>query len=135
MKRVNKIMLIDDNKLDNLYNKRVIMKNEVAGDIIVKDSAQDALNYLVTNTDNAEELPNLIFLDINMPEMDGWGFIEEYKKMNKNLSKNIVIVMLSSSVNPDDKSRAMTYDVLCDYKSKPLTTEMLLEVVNDCLPS
>ena len=126
MIQLNCIMLIDDNKVDNFFHERVIRKNNAAKIVVVKESGQDALDYLQSGTDT---LPNVIFLDINMPGMNGWEFIELYKGLDPELQKSMIVVMLSTSENPDDKALAESHGILMGYKTKPLSTEMLEEVL------
>lgn len=122
-KKVHCIMLVDDNIDDNFFHKRVILKNGAADIVVTKESGEEALEYLKTNQ------PDLIFLDINMPRMNGWEFIEEYKKLDEELRNKMVIVMLTTSANPDHKGLAILEDVLADYRTKPLTKEMLDEIL------
>lgn len=129
-KKVQCIMLIDDNMDDNFFHKRVILKNEAAEIVVIKESAEEALEYLKTHhADDPKVHPNLIFLDINMPRMNGWEFVEEYKKLDKEIQSSMVIVMLTTSDNPDDKALARMEGVLADFRTKPLTKEMLDEVL------
>lgn len=121
---INCIMLIDDNKIDNFFHERVIRKNAAANYIIAKESAEDALLHL---QDPSLMQPDVIFLDINMPGMNGWEFIEQYKKMDNEM-KSMIVVMLTTSENPDDLAIARSYGVLADFKSKPLTSDMLQEI-------
>lgn len=127
--RVNCIMLVDDNKSDNFFHERVIRKCNAANTIVTKESGQEALDYLKGRTDLKNGNPDLIFLDINMPGMNGWEFLEEYKKLDKNLKNTMVVVMLTTSDNSDDKIQAKTTGVLSDFKTKPLTKEMLEDVL------
>ncbi|MXN92911.1 response regulator [Flavobacterium sp. Sd200] len=124
---INCIMLIDDNKIDNFFHERVIRKNNAAKIVIAKESGFEALEYLKRGT--AEVQPNVIFLDINMPGMNGWEFIEHYKQLEESLQNSMIVVMLSTSDNPDDKALAKTHNILSDFKTKPLTKEMLDEVL------
>lgn len=122
-------MLIDDNNDDNFFHKRVILKSEAADVVLIKESAEEALEYLKTNQHNDPKThPNLIFLDINMPRMNGWEFIEEYKKLDKEFQRKIAIIILSTSDNPDDKV-AKIKDIVVDFRTKPLTKEMLDEIL------
>ena len=126
--QVNCIMLIDDNKIDNFFHERVIKKNNAAKTIIAKESGQEALEYLMSGDEQIQ--PDVIFLDINMPGMNGWEFLEHYKELDKKHQTAMVVVMLSTSENPDDQARASTHGILSDYKSKPLTKEMLEDILS-----
>jgi CheY-like chemotaxis protein len=128
MKQLNCIMLIDDNKIDNFFHERVIRKNNAAKEIIAMESGQAAIDHIKAG--NAVLQPELIFLDINMPGMDGWEFIEHYKQLDNNLQKAMIVVMLTTSDNPDDIARARIKGILSDFKSKPLTKEMLESVID-----
>ncbi len=120
----NHILLIDDNEIDNYINNHIVKENGIAEKISVKNSALDALSYL-KSIENEEVFPDLIFLDISMPKMDGFGFLEEFIKFPKAKEKKCFVVMLTSSNNPEDRTKAMNYDVVIDYFVKPLEDHML----------
>src|ERR1700759_91114 len=126
-KKVNCIMLVDDNPDDNFFHERVIRKNGSANIIVAKQTGPDALNYLKNRAEHPDKHPDLIFLDINMPGMNGWEFLTEYNKLDKELQSHAIVVMLTTSDNPDDKARAKDFGILFDFKTKPLTREMLQE--------
>jgi CheY-like chemotaxis protein len=121
-------MLIDDNEDDNFFHERVIRKSSYADIILVKQSALDALNYLKKDLLESE-YPDLIFLDINMPAMNGWEFLEEFNQLTKVSQRNPIIIMLTTSDNPDDKENANTYKIVSDFKTKPLTKDMLDSII------
>jgi CheY-like chemotaxis protein len=121
-------MLIDDNPDDNFYHERVIRKSDAAEMVISEESGMAALEYLRERKHNGREHPELIFLDINMPGMNGWEFLEEYRKLDKELQSSVIVIMLSTSENPDDRTRAL--NVVPDFKTKPLTPKMLEEIIN-----
>ncbi len=123
-------MLVDDNPDDNFFHERVIRKHAAADTIVVKQSAIEALEHLKAKEDNGTNHPDLIFLDINMPAMNGWEFLEEYKKLSKEQQGRAVIIMLTTSDNPDDKMRAKMTGIACDYHTKPLTQSMLDQVID-----
>jgi len=133
--RVNCIMLIDDDPDDNFYHKRVIKKCDAADTVITKQTGMDALEYLKSKNNSNHIHPDLIFLDINMPGMNGWEFLEEYNKMDEQFQSRAIVVMLSTSDNPDDKMKAKLYNGISDFKSKPLTKEMLEEILNNLHPA
>lgn len=127
MIQLNCIMLIDDNKIDNFFHERVIKKADAAKTIISVESGEEALDYL--KKVNGNPRPDLIFLDINMPGMNGWEFLEHYRQLDKSLQSGMVVVMLSTSQNPDDHEMAKTHGILSDFKTKPLTKEMLADIL------
>jgi CheY-like chemotaxis protein len=128
IKKLKCIMLIDDNPDDNFYHERVIKRSNAADIVISKESGMAALEYLQTKNEHAHAHPDLIFLDINMPGMNGWEFLKAYEKLDEDLQSQAIVVMLTTSENPDDKMKAMT--VVPDFKTKPLTAEMLEEIIN-----
>lgn len=118
---IKTVMLIDDNKIDNFFHERAIKKHNDAIKVIVYLSAEEALTAIKEN--QSDEVPEVIFLDINMPGMNGWEFLDEYFKLDEKQRKSIVITMLSTSENPDDMKSAQELGV--SFSSKPLTTEIL----------
>lgn len=123
-------MLVDDNPHDNFFHERVIRKSDAADVIIVKENAEDALAYLKSKAIHENAHPNIIFLDINMPGMNGWEFIHEYKKLDKELQSKMVVIMLTTSDNLDAKALAKTQDVIADFKTKPITKKMLVDILD-----
>ena len=75
--------------------------------------------------------PDLIFLDINMPGMNGWEFLEEYNRLNKKLHGQVIIIMLTTSDNPDDAERSKTWNFISDYITKPLTHEIMNNIIKN----
>jgi len=129
--KVKNVLLIDDNDIDNYVNNHIIRKSKIADKITVKKSAVEALEYLNTIKIDFEMFPDLIFLDISMPIMDGFGFLDEIIKFPQTVDKKYTVVMLSSSDNPNDIKRAMNFDVVIDYFTKPLKIEMIEKLVEN----
>jgi CheY-like chemotaxis protein len=123
--KINCIMLIDDSADDNFIHERVIRKSGLVKNIITKYSALEALQYLEQKHDHPEEKPDLIFLDVNMPGMNGWEFLVEYAELDKELQSKAIICMLTTSENPDDKERLNYFNLISEFMTKPLTAEML----------
>ena len=124
--KLNCVLLIDDNEDDNEFHQIVINRMGITDNIQVAENGIEALKFLQTN----EILPELIFLDINMPKMNGWEFLEEYKKLNLN-KKQVIILMLTTSVNPADMEKAKKIEEISGFKVKPLTTAMLTEIIEE----
>ena len=123
-------MLIDDNEDDNFFHHLIIKEAQVAETIKIVESGFEALDFLKSHIPN----PELIFLDINMPKMNGWEFLEEYEKIDAKYRAEAVIVMLTTSLNPTDKEKAHSQKIINDFESKPLTEEMLFKILNKYFP-
>lgn len=116
------IMLVDDDEDDNFFHEREITQNKFANTVIIKNSGKKALEYLKTKTD---PLTDLIFLDINMPVMSGWEFLNEYERLDKEMQSKAIIIMLSTSQNPTDIAKSKTWNFVSDYVTKPLTKAIM----------
>jgi CheY-like chemotaxis protein len=130
-------MLVDDNEHDNFFHEREIKKNNLDTVVVAKKSGSEALEYLKSKKNDENLQPDLIFLDINMPGMNGWEFLHEYNQMDKDLQirvqelqNRVIIVMLTNSENPDDEQRAKTWRFVSDYITKPLTKEKMDDIIN-----
>ncbi len=126
-------MLIDDNIHDNFFHERVIRKADAAAVTIVRRKASDAIEDLIKMSSSDPQYPELIFLDINMPGMNGWEFLDQFKSLEKDKQRP-VIVMLTTSSNPDDRRKAEATGVVVDFRSKPLTRDVLEALIDKFLP-
>lgn len=129
-KKIELILLVDDDQHDNFFHKKVIEKAGVSLDVQVVKNGLEAITFLESAADKGFPTPELIFLDINMPRMNGWEFIEAYEQLEKEQQAKIVIVMLTTSLNPEEKEKAETSPTVNDFRSKPLTVEMLHEIMD-----
>ena len=117
-------LLIDDNPIDLLVNEKVVLSIKPDANITKANSAQQALEFL---QQPEGEAPDIILLDIKMPFMDGFEFIQELKVLNLQSLKNCRIFLVSSSLDPDDQSRAENNPLVYDFLEKPLRTNDLKE--------
>lgn len=125
------IMLIDDDEDDNYIHQMVIEEMNITEHVEVAFDGLEALDYFKKAKQTP---PDLVFLDINMPKMNGWEFLEEHNKLNEDQKANVIVIMLTTSTNPEDKKRAGQYADATAFKSKPLTKEMLTEVLERYFP-
>jgi len=123
------VMLIDDNEIDNLINQKMIEAASITEHIFTHTGARSAIEFL-RNIEKIskiaqEVLPDVIFLDIDMPLMDGFQFLDEFEKLNEDTKKKCKIVMLTSSINPQDVNKSKKYSYVKKYINKPLSQENL----------
>ncbi len=126
-KKLNCILLVDDDPDDNFFHQRIIKKMDITEAIEVARNGIEAIEYL---SKERQVIPELIFLDINMPKMNGWEFLEEYKKLDPKCKARITIVMLTTSANPDDIKRTNEMGDVTGIKTKPLSVDMLNEILS-----
>jgi CheY-like chemotaxis protein len=130
-KKYRAVMLIDDNEIDNLINQKMIESASITEYIYIHTGAKSAIEFLrnMEKLDLADKvLPDIIFLDIDMPLMDGFQFLDEFEKLSQSTKKKSRIVMLTSSINPQDFNRSKKYVNVKLYLNKPLTHESILDL-------
>jgi response regulator of citrate/malate metabolism len=123
---IGNVMLIDDSKIDNFINSKVLELSEKADMIQVYDSPVLALEYL----NKTDIFPNIIFVDIYMPEMSGFDFLDEFCKLPTNTKKEIRVMLLSSAYDNLEIEKLRKYSWLSGYVVKPLTYETLNSLVD-----
>lgn len=123
--KYNKIMIIDDNYVDNYIASALIKNNNLTKDLLEFDNGVKAIEYLEKNKDNHQELPDLILLDIYMPLMDGFEFLNLFEKIDSTLTKNCKICIVSSSIDDNDIFKAKLDKKIYNFISKPLTVDLL----------
>lgn len=130
-KKYRTVMLIDDNEIDNLINQKMIEAASIADNIYTHTGAKSAIEFLknMEKLGVAEEvLPDVIFLDIDMPLMDGFQFLDEFEKLTTVAKKKCRIVMLTSSINPQDFNRSKKYENVKLYLNKPLSHDSIVKL-------
>lgn len=127
--KIANLWIIDDDPMASFYIKRLAELGELADIITIYDRARGAVNYLLQHKENPEHLPDVILLDIYMPELDGWGFLQEYAKIKDELAKQIDICIISSSGHLKDINKAKSIPEVKAYILKPVTKEKLKEMV------
>lgn len=127
-KPIDLVMLVDDNDTDNFISKRIIEITEFANRVEVKNSGKSALDYLAENESRPENLPNIIFLDINMPVVDGFVFLYEFEKFRELVRTKCKVIILSSSDNKRDIDKIVNNNYVIKFITKPLTETSLEEI-------
>jgi CheY-like chemotaxis protein len=116
------VMIIDDNKIDAILNKKIIEKSLFSDNILVENSPILALNYLTSG----KELPSIIFVDMMMPEMNGFQFLEAFDKLNEDIQKSTKIIFMSSSVLSNEQMNVVNASKnIIKFTIKPLSTSAL----------
>jgi CheY-like chemotaxis protein len=131
MNMLKTVLLIDDDQIHNFVCENIITSEGFAEEVISFEWAEEALKFLQERAESSpQNFPEIIFLDINMPGMDGWLFLEEYKKLPENLISKSCLFMLSSAVDRKDIINAKNHIEVKDFFSKPLSTETL-DLINE----
>jgi CheY-like chemotaxis protein len=129
MKQLNCILLIDDDEPTNFLNQLTLEQAGCARHIRVAPGGQAALDYLRNGAEDCPR-PDLIFLDINMPAMDGWEFLVQYRSLSPEKKAHTVLIMLTTSLNPDDEQRTLAIPEVSGFEHKPLNQVRLELLLN-----
>lgn len=127
-KPIDLVLLVDDNDTDNFISKRIIEITEFARRVEVKNSGKSALDYLAEHENTPENLPSIIFLDINMPVVDGFVFLYEFEKFRELVRTKCKVIILSSSDNKRDIDKIVNNNYVIKFITKPLTEHSLDEI-------
>ena len=127
--KFQRVMLIDDNTIDQYVTSRVMTKNNFAEIIQQYTSASKALEFLKDNQNNLEVLPQVIFVDIYMPQMSGFEFMKEYDKLTTDFKENCKVYIISSSIDENDIKRADDDVNVVAFHVKTITKELLSSIM------
>lgn len=123
------IALVDDDKIFQLTSARMIESLDLSRKILQFGNGEEALQYLKNFASDSDNLPDFIFLDINMPYVDGWMFLADYATIKYSLRKDIQIFMISSSIDQRDILRAQKNSDVREYIQKPVSPEKFRDLV------
>ncbi len=127
------ICLIDDDRIYQFTAKRIIELVSPLQKVLIFSNGKEAIDFFNQRKLNSEQLPDVIFLDINMPIMNGWEFLEAYSNVKPEVKKNITIYMVSSSVDEKDKIRSKKFMDVKDFIVKPLNLQLMKNILLDHL--
>lgn len=130
MRVIKKVYLIDDDEINNFICANILKKISFSHDVVAFESGTEALEALKTTLllGECDQIPDVIFLDINMPIMNGWDFLEEYKLLKNQINKTVSLFMLSSSIYQADVEKSKQYGEVVDFVTKPLNADILNEI-------
>jgi CheY-like chemotaxis protein len=123
------VMVIDDNQIDLYIAEKVMETTRFAEKVTCVSSAKEALAYLKPLCDLPDELPQLIFLDINMPEMTGFDFLKEYQHLPESIRKKCIIMMLTTSLDENDRKQAEENQFVKRFLNKPLDRDKIAQLI------
>ena len=126
MKKINSMYVIDDDRIYHFLLKNLFKQNGITINATFFNNGQEAMEAIKLTKNSEEDMPDLILLDVNMPIMNGWQFLEEYNKIKDSLIKTSTVYMISSSNDEVDINKAKSYgDIVKDYFLKPICKEDL----------
>jgi len=129
MTRIDKVCVIDDDDIYQYLLRKELKSTKIVDQILVFPDGAKAIQYMVEMKDQPEELPDVVLLDVNMPVMNGWQFLDEFRLLKPSLHKKIAVLMVSSSIDPQDIELAKKYAVVTDYIVKPVTRHALVSML------
>jgi CheY-like chemotaxis protein len=134
-KKVERVCVVDDDPIYQYLAKEEIEYTEMVNHTLFFDDGEKAINYLTETLDKNElsNLPDIIFLDVNMPVMDGWEFLEAFVLLKPRIGKKITIYIVSSSIDIRDMDRAKTISEITDYIIKPVSNNKLVSIFKQLL--
>ena len=125
---LEQILCIDDDPITLMLCKKVISKSSFSHEVVTAQNGEEALhhfNILKYTNDQAKKRPELIFLDLNMPIMGGWEFLDHFTSSDYKEFNTVPVIVLSSTIDPEDLAKAKKYPIIIDFLSKPITQPML----------
>jgi len=131
MKTIKNICIIDDDPIYIFAVKRILELSELGENFIIYKNGEKAINGLTETLESGKDFPDLILLDINMPVMDGWQFLDQFVVLNP--PKSTILFIASSSIDFVDLEKSKTYDIISNYLLKPFSRKQILEMVADII--
>ncbi len=122
------VAIIDDDRVFQQITKIKLAKRRLCRRILMFSDGEQAIEFIKEHADETNDLPDIILLDLNMPVMDGWDFLEEFVQIRPRIGKTITIFVATSSVNPEDSRRAQAISAVSDYIVKPVADEALMRL-------
>jgi CheY-like chemotaxis protein len=128
-KKLNKILLVDDSEAINYIHNYILEEMDIVNEVIIKENGADALVYLLNLIENNASLPELIFIDINMPRMNAWEFFDTYQTIDLEIRRQTHVILLTSSIDPADMEKAQSISDIEAIRDKPFDEPTLKELL------
>ncbi|MER3318447.1 MAG: response regulator [Allomuricauda sp.] len=135
MKTIDTLYLIDDDDTYQFIVQRTLNSLNLVNSIKIFSNGKAAIDFLEATLNDIAQIPDVILLDLTMPIMDGWQFLEQYLRFRPRIGKKVVIYVVSSSIDPGDMQRAKSISEVTDYIVKPLTKSKLISMLHESLKS
>jgi len=127
---MRKLVFIDDDPIDHFLMKHILRGKNYFDTTTYTIYGSLVLDYIEEHKSDPEKLPDMIFVDLNMPLFSGWDFLKRMEQMQHEISKDIPVFVISSSLRPDDKATSSKYSFVQDFISKPVNSEEIERIVN-----
>ncbi|WP_090298219.1 response regulator [Flagellimonas zhangzhouensis] len=135
MKTIDTLYLIDDDDTYQFIVQKTLNSLNLINSIKIFSNGKAAIDFLEATLDDIAKIPDVILLDLTMPIMDGWQFLEHYLRFRPRIGKKVVIYVVSSSIDPRDMQRAKSISEVTDYVVKPLSKSKLISMLHESLKS
>jgi len=125
MDRLKRFLLVDDSNSTNFFNKTIIQKTDCVEEVLIATNGSNAMQYLQSDT-----IPEIIFLDLNMPIMSGWEFLEQHNQLSAAHKNSRIIVMIGAKLSEEEENTLKSFPQVTEFREKMLTKEIVLEIVS-----
>ncbi|MBQ4804031.1 response regulator [Aquimarina sp. MMG015] len=125
MNKLKKILLVDDSKATNFFNKTIILKTNCVEEVVLTTNGENALENIQTAS-----IPEIIFLDLNMPIMNGWEFLEQYDTLSDSCKNTIIVVLLGAKLSEEQEIKLKSFPQVMEFRDKMLTKEVVLDIIS-----
>jgi len=133
MKKIETVCVIDDDDIYQIITTKEIEETALVNNILLFSDGEKAIRYIETAIAESKKLPDIIFLDLNMPVMDGWDFLDEFLVLKPKMNKKVVLYIVSSSIDNRDIDKARSISAVTDFIIKPITKNQLASIFNTVL--
>ncbi|AXT50432.1 response regulator [Aquimarina sp. BL5] len=125
MTKLKRFLLVDDSNSTNFFNKTIIQKTDCVEEVLIATNGSNALKYLQSDT-----IPEIIFLDLNMPVMNGWEFLEQHNQLSAAYKSSKIIIMIGAKLRAEEEKMLKSFPQVTEFREKMLTKEIVLEIVS-----